>query len=203
MRQSLTPTRRYRAKPSRFRRPRRRTAAAPATRPTGAHPARVPKSRLTAVRVYPTPGRGWHRQIAEIWELPLDGGEPRRLLADRLTQYDAPRYSADGKYLYFQVSYSTGEGLGMLVAGHRIQRLELATGQVENVRTTDPAKLSSEFVEALRQSFPEAVLATAIRERVSLREAWGHRQPITVYDPRGAAAEDYRHLTVEIEGRLR
>ena len=109
-------------------------------------------SRLVAVRVYPTPGRGWHRQISEIWELPLEGGEPKRLLADRLTQYDSPRFSPDGRYLYFQVSYSTGEGLGMLVAGHRIQRMELASGQVENVRTTGPARLSPEFVEALRQT---------------------------------------------------
>ncbi|HEX9893600.1 MAG TPA: amidohydrolase family protein, partial [Gemmatimonadales bacterium] len=109
-------------------------------------------SRLAAVRVYPTPGRGWHRQVAEIWELPLDGAEPRRLLADRLTQYDAPRYSPDGKYLYFQVSYSTGEGLGMLFAGHRIQRLELATGTVENVRSSEPAALSPEYAEALRRT---------------------------------------------------
>jgi Tol biopolymer transport system component len=117
---------------------------APAWAPDGA--------RLAAVRVYPTPGRGWHRQIAEIWELALEGGEPRRLLGDRLIQYDAPRYSPDGKYLYFQVSYSTGEGLGMLFAGHRIQRLELATGQVENIRTAEPAALSPEYVEALRRT---------------------------------------------------
>ncbi|MEZ4586381.1 MAG: amidohydrolase family protein [Gemmatimonadales bacterium] len=109
-------------------------------------------SRIAAVRVYPTPGRGWHRQIAELWELPLDGGTPKRLLGDKLTQYDSPRYSRDGKYLYFQVSYSTGEGLGMLFAGHRIQRLELATGKVENVRSSEPAELSPEYVEALRRT---------------------------------------------------
>lgn len=107
-------------------------------------------SRIVAVRVYPTPGRGWHRQVSELWDLPLNGGEPKRLLGGRLAHYDAPRFSADGTYLYFQVSYSTGEGLGMLFAGHRVQRLELATGRVENVRTTEPAELSAAFVDALR-----------------------------------------------------
>lgn len=109
-------------------------------------------SRIVAVRVYPTPGRGWHRQVSELWELPLGEGEPRRLLADRLTHYDAPRFSADGAHLYFQVSYSTGEGLGMLAAGHRVQRMDLATGRVENVRTAEPAELSPEQVEALRRT---------------------------------------------------
>lgn len=109
-------------------------------------------SRLVAVRVYPTPGRGWHRQVSELWELPLAGSEPRRLLADRFSHFDAPRFSPDGGFLYFQVSYSTGEGLGMLAAGHRIQRLDLVTGLVDNVRTAEPAELSAEQREGLRRT---------------------------------------------------
>ena len=108
--------------------------------------------RIAAVRVFPTPGRGWHRQVAEIWELPLDGTAPRRLLGERLTQYDSPRYTRDGKSLYVQVAYSTGEGLGMLFAGHRIQRLDLATGRLENVRTTEPAELSAAYRQTLRET---------------------------------------------------
>ncbi len=115
------------------------------------HPAWAPDGRsIVAVRVYATPGRGWHRQTSELWRLPLDGGAPTRLLAGRLMHYDAPVFSPDGQHLYFQVSYSTGEGLGLLTAGHRIQRMEIASGRVENVRTREPATLSPEFVEALR-----------------------------------------------------
>lgn len=98
-------------------------------------------------------------------------------------------------------------GLGELMRTFRLVRQRLNT-ELELLGVfacrVDPRTLiGREVVEALRQGFPEAVFTTAIRERVSLREAWGHRQPITVYDPRGAAAEDYRQLTAEIEGRLR
>jgi Tol biopolymer transport system component len=50
------------------------------------------------------------------------------------------------------VAYSTGEGLGMLTAGHRIQRLELATGRVTNVRSTGPAEPTPQFIAALRNA---------------------------------------------------
>ena len=52
--------------------------------------------------------------------------------------------------LAISVSYSIGDGLGMRLAGHRIQRLELATGVRTNVRTTDSPELSAEFVKALK-----------------------------------------------------
>ncbi len=108
---------------------------------------------IVASRVYRTPGRGWHRQTIQLWQLPLEGGEPRQLLGGKLTHYEAPSFSPDGRYLYYHVSYSTGEGNGLLTAGHRIQRLELATGRVENVRgPTQSADLSPEFLEALRRT---------------------------------------------------
>ncbi|MEO8451006.1 MAG: amidohydrolase family protein [Gemmatimonadota bacterium] len=114
-------------------------------------PAWAPDGKsIVAVRVFPTPGRGWHRQTMELWRLPLAGGKPVRLLGGRLMHYDGPAFSRDGRYLYYHISYSTGEGLGLLTAGHRIQRLELATGKVENVRTKESAKLSPEFIAALK-----------------------------------------------------
>ncbi len=110
------------------------------------------KSIVTS-RVYRTPGRGWHRQTMTLWELPLEGGEPRQLLGGNLTHYEAPSFSPDGRYLYYHVSYSTGEGNGLLTTGHRIQRLELATGRAANVRgPTESAELSSEFLDALRRT---------------------------------------------------
>ena len=117
------------------------------------HPTWAPDGRsIVAVRVFPTPGRGWHRQTSELWRLSLEGRPPARLLGERLMHYDAPTFSADGKQLYFHVSYSTGDGLGLLTAGHRLQRLDLTTGQVENVRSKEPTTLSTEFEAALRRT---------------------------------------------------
>ncbi len=117
------------------------------------HPAWAPDGKsIVAVRVFPTPGRGWHRQTSELWRLPLDGSAPAKLLGSRLTHYDAPSFSHDGKQLYFHVSYSTGDGLGLLTAGHRLQRMDLASGRVVNVRTNEPTELSPEFIAALRST---------------------------------------------------
>lgn len=107
---------------------------------------------VVAVRAYSTPGRGWHRQTTALWRLLLDGSPPTELLAGRLMHYDAPAFSPDGKFLYFHVAYSTGDGLGLLTAGHRIQRLDLATGRVTNVRSPEPAELTAQFINALRST---------------------------------------------------
>jgi len=58
--------------------------------------------------------------------------------------------------------------------------------------------LARDVVAALRETFPELALATAIRESVRLREAWGHAQPIDRFAPRSSGAEDYRCLALEI-----
>lgn len=116
-------------------------------------PTWAPDGRsIVAVRLFPTPGRGWHRQTAELWQLSLDGTQPKRLLGERLMHYEAPTFSPDGRHLYFHVSYSTGDGLGLLTAGHRVQRLDLTTRQVENIRSKEPTTLSPEFVAALRRT---------------------------------------------------
>jgi chromosome partitioning protein len=58
-----------------------------------------------------------------------------------------------------------------------------------------------EVVEELRKRFPKETLATTIRENVRLAEAPSFAQPITVYDPKSAGAEDHRALAAEIMKR--
>lgn len=59
-----------------------------------------------------------------------------------------------------------------------------------------------EIVEELRRRFPGETFRAVIRESVRLAEAPSFGQPITVYDPKGAGAEDYRALAGEVLGRL-
>jgi chromosome partitioning protein len=58
--------------------------------------------------------------------------------------------------------------------------------------------LARDVVAALGERFPEVALATAIRESVRLREAWGQAAPIDRFAPRSSGAEDYRCLALEI-----
>ena len=58
--------------------------------------------------------------------------------------------------------------------------------------------LARDVVAALRENFPALALATAIRETVRLREAWGQSAPIDRFAPRSTGAEDYRCLALEI-----
>lgn len=104
---------------------------------------------VVAVRLFRTPGRSWHRQNRTLYRLSLGGGEPEKLVDEHLTQPDSPSFSPDGKYLYYHVSYSIAEGLGMLTAGHRILRREAATGRFENVRLSGPAEPTPDFRAAL------------------------------------------------------
>ena len=105
---------------------------------------------VVAVRLFRSPGRSWHRQNRTLYRIPAAGGEPVALIDEHLTQPDAPSFSPDGKYLYYHVSYSIADGLGMLTAGHRILRRENATGRFENVRLKDPAEPTPEFRAALK-----------------------------------------------------
>ncbi|MBM4187957.1 MAG: amidohydrolase family protein [Gemmatimonadetes bacterium] len=106
---------------------------------------------IVAVRLNRTPGRGWHRQNRALFRLPIAGGEPTAIVHENLTQPDAPAFSADGGFLYYQVSYSIDEGLGMLTAGHRIARRELASGADVDVRQGGPAEPGPRYREALRR----------------------------------------------------
>lgn len=54
-----------------------------------------------------------------------------------------------------------------------------------------------DVMRRVRERFPELVFKTVIREDTKLSEAPSHA-PITAYDPRGRAADDYRQLVQEI-----
>lgn len=61
--------------------------------------------------------------------------------------------------------------------------------------------LARDIVQALHERFGERVLESVVRESVRIREAWGYGQPVTLYDPTGAGAEDHRSVAAELVGR--
>jgi len=60
---------------------------------------------------------------------------------------------------------------------------------------------SPEVVRLLRERFGDKVYNVSIRENIRIAEAPGFKQPITLYDPQGRGAEDYRQLAAELEHR--
>lgn len=88
-----------------------------------------------------------------------------------------------------------------LVRSRLNERLELA--HLVACRVDTRTNLSRDIVAALRQRFGPKVLAAVVRETVRLREAWSYGEPITVYDPHGAGAEDYRAIAAELLKRHR
>ncbi len=63
-------------------------------------------------------------------------------------------------------------------------------------------RLTRAMIEALRDRWGDLVLPGVIRETVRAREAAAARLALTVYDPTGAAAADYRAAAAEVEKRL-
>ena len=57
--------------------------------------------------------------------------------------------------------------------------------------------LSEDVVQELRKKFGPLVFRTVIRENVRTAEAPSFRKPVTLYDTRSAAAEDFRRLAAE------
>jgi len=64
-------------------------------------------------------------------------------------------------------------------------------------RTDGRTRLSRDLEERLRERFGGLVFRSTIRENIRLREAWSFSQPITLYAPRSAGAEDYRRAASE------
>ncbi|MGE3541370.1 MAG: ParA family protein [Candidatus Tectimicrobiota bacterium] len=74
----------------------------------------------------------------------------------------------------------------------------LVLGGIVACRVDARTRHSLEVVEELRQRFPAEVCTTVVRENVRLAEAPSFGQPITLYEPKSAGAEDYRALADEL-----
>ena len=61
-------------------------------------------------------------------------------------------------------------------------------------RFTDRTIMSTQALNQLREVFAERLLPVRVPEGTRFKEAPGHREPITVYDPEGAGAAAYREL---------
>lgn len=62
----------------------------------------------------------------------------------------------------------------------------------------DPRTLLAKGVrDEVENFFPGKVYAGGVRKNIRLAEAPGYGQPVNIYDPRCAGAEDYRQLTME------
>ena len=78
--------------------------------------------------------------------------------------------------------------------------LRLAGVLASKVRTA--TRHSTDVVDRLRQTFGDAVFNTVIRDSIRIGEAPGHGKGVTLYDPAGLGAADYRALAAEFEARL-
>jgi chromosome partitioning protein len=68
-------------------------------------------------------------------------------------------------------------------------------------RVDGRTRLAREVVAALRARLPEDVLQEVVRENVRLAEAPSHGQPITVYAPTSAGAQDYRVVAAALAAK--
>ncbi|WP_163548262.1 MULTISPECIES: ParA family protein [Frankia] len=65
----------------------------------------------------------------------------------------------------------------------------------------DRTRIARQLIDTLHSQLGEQVLTTVIRDNVRLREAPGHRRPVTLSAPTSPVAEDYRALAVELRRR--
>jgi chromosome partitioning protein len=77
----------------------------------------------------------------------------------------------------------------------------IAIAAILPCRAKASTALTQDVLQRLRGRFGPLVLTTSIRENTRLAEAYGHGQPITMYDPRSSGAEDYRAATREVLAR--
>lgn len=105
-----------------------------------------------------------------------------------------------------QCEYYALEGLGQLLRNVRLVQQNVNPGlRLTGIVMTmyDPrTKLSEQVVQEVRRYFGERVYRTIIPRTVRLSEAPGFGQPITVYEPRGRAAQSYRDLAQEVIAKL-
>ncbi len=58
--------------------------------------------------------------------------------------------------------------------------------------------LSKEVIQSLRERFPHVVLQSIIRSNIRIAESYSFSKPITLYDPNGSGAQDYRAAAKEL-----
>ncbi len=104
---------------------------------------------VVAVRIFPSPGRGWHRRNMTLARISVNEGQLTEMRRDQLAHFTAPSYSSDGQQLVFEVAYSTWRGNGLLKAGHRIHSQHLASGEVQDIRFDEPVAPTDEYLAAL------------------------------------------------------
>lgn len=81
--------------------------------------------------------------------------------------------------------------------GHNLDIIGIVVCRVDG-----RARHPQEVAAAVKATYGPTVFNTEIRESIRIAEAPGHGKPITVYDPHGHGAEDYRSLTHELILRL-
>jgi len=74
----------------------------------------------------------------------------------------------------------------------------LAVGHLLVCGAGTRTRMDRDVIAALRRRFPRETMQTVIGRTVRLAEAYARRQPITVYDPTGKAAEQYRAAAAEL-----
>jgi chromosome partitioning protein len=110
--------------------------------------------------------------------------------------------ASHGLIIPVETQYMALQGLQKLVETVKVIREEL-NPELEIVgivgcRYTPNKLLNKDVIAVLKEQFGEKVFGTIIRENIRIAEAPSHRKPITVYDPKCAAAIDYRNLAKEV-----
>jgi chromosome partitioning protein len=110
--------------------------------------------------------------------------------------------ASNGLVIPVETQYMALQGLQKLVETVDAIREELNPGLeivgIVGCRYTPNKLLNKDVIAVLKKQFGEKVFSTIIRENIRIAEAPSHRKPITIYDPRCAAAVDYRNLAKEV-----
>lgn len=74
----------------------------------------------------------------------------------------------------------------------------LRIGHVLVVAADLRQRLDTDVIDSVRRRFPTETLRTVITRSVRVRESYTHRQPVTIYDPTGRPAQQYRDAAAEL-----
>jgi chromosome partitioning protein len=113
--------------------------------------------------------------------------------------------ASHGLIIPVEAQYMALQGLAKLVETVEVVREELnPTLEIVGIvacRYTPNKLLNRDVVAVLKEQFGVKVFDTLIRENIRIAEAPSHKLPITAYDPKCAAAADYRALAQEVLAR--